>query len=207
MGKYIARRLTPILFGIYCAGIIIQNILAVKSIDISVFTVTTGILISPVIFIIQDISSEIFGYKQTKNMILLSFLINFIGVILFQVAIIIPASKVWNNQTAFEVVLGTTPRITIASFMAYITGSLINTKIMVALKRINENALFIRAITSTLFGQFLDNAIFAFGAFLFVIPFLSLMSMIVGGTLFEVIYEIVLYPITKRSIKLLKSNT
>ncbi len=206
MGKYIVRRLTPILFGIYCAALVIQNILAVKSIDISVFTVTTGILISPVMFIIQDISSEILGYKQTRNMILLSFLMNFIGVMLFQVAIIIPASKVWDNQTAFEVVLGTTLRITIASFMAYITGSLINTRIMVALKKINENALFIRAITSTLFGQFLDNAIFAFGAFLFVIPFPSLVSMIIGGTLFEVMYEIVLYPITKRSIKLLKSN-
>lgn len=206
MVKYIIKRLTPVLFGIYCAGLIIQNILAVKSIDISVFTVTTGILISPIMFIIQDISSEIFGYRQTKNMILLSFIMNFIGVILFQLAIIIPKSNVWVNQSAFEIILGTTLRITMASFIAYVSGSLLNAKIMVKLKKMNENALFIRAITSTLFGQFLDNAIFAFGAFLFVIPIPSLISMIIGGTLFEVMYEIIFYPVTKKIIKLIKMN-
>lgn len=206
MNKDKIKKIIPILFGMYCAGLIIQNILAVKSIDILVFTVTTGILISPILFIIQDISSEIFGYRQTKNMILLSFLMNLIGVSLFQLAILIPASEVWSNQSAFETVLGTTPRITVASFIAYITGSLINANIMVKLKKKNENALFIRAIISTLFGQFLDNAVFAFGAFLFVMPLSSLVSMILGGTLLEVIYEIVLYPITKRIIETLKTN-
>ena len=49
------------LFGIYCAGIIIQNILATKNIDILMFTVTTGILVSPLVFIIQDVQTEIFG--------------------------------------------------------------------------------------------------------------------------------------------------
>lgn len=198
------KQITSILFGMYCGGLIIQNILAVKNIDISVFTVTTGILISPLLFIIQDISSEIFGYKQTKDMILLSFLMNFIGVILFQLAILIPASSVWGNQQAFETVLGTTIRITVASFIAYVAGSLLNTKIMVEMKKINESNLFIRAITSTIFGQFLDNAIFAFGAFLFVIPIPALLSMIIGGTIFEVIYEIIFYPVTKQTIKYLK---
>lgn len=199
------KQITSILFGMYCGGLMIQNILAVKSIDISVFTVTTGILISPLLFIIQDISSEIFGYKQTKDMILLSFVMNFIGVILFQLAILIPASGVWDNQQAFAAVLGTTVRITAASFIAYVSGSLLNAKIMVKMKRVNESNLFIRAITSTLFGQFLDNAIFAFGAFLFIIPVPALLSMVAGGTVFEVLYEIIFYPVTKKIIKYLKN--
>lgn len=205
MNKDKIKKVTPILFGMYCAGLIIQNILAVKSIDIWKFTVTTGILISPILFIIQDISSEIFGYKQTKNMILLSFFMNFIGVILFQLAIIIPASNVWGNQSAFETVLGTTFRITVASFVAYVSGSLLNTKIMVDLKKLGKGSLFFRAITSTLFGQFLDNAVFAFGAFLFVMPVNALVSMVIGGTLFEVIYEIIVYPITKNIINKFKA--
>lgn len=200
-----SRQVIPILFGMYCSGLIIQNILAVKSIDISVFTVTTGILISPLLFIIQDISSEIFGYKQTRNMILLSFMMNFIGIILFQLAIMIPASRVWENQQAFETVLGTTVRITAASFIAYVSGSLLNTKIMMELKKRSERTLFVRAITSTLFGQFVDNAIFAFGAFLFVMPVPALISMVAGGTLFEVGYEIIFYPVTKQIIKYLKN--
>ena len=197
------NKIIPILFGIYCASLMIQNVLATKTIDIAVFSVTTGVLVSPLVFIIQDISSELFGYKLTKRMILLSFAMNFLAAILFQVAILLPPSVAFFNQEAFATVLGSTLRITCASFVAYITGSLINTKIMVALKQKYPKNFFIRAITSTIVGQFCDNAIFAFGAFLFVLPVDVILSIVVGGTLFEVIYEIIFYPITKKLVNVL----
>ena len=197
------NKLVPILFGVYCASLMIQNMLATKTIDISVFCVTTGILVSPLVFIVQDISSELFGYEQTKRMILLSFLMNFVAVILYQVAIMLPASATYANQEAFSTIMGSTFRITCASFAAYVTGSLVNSKIMVALKSKSERNLFIRAITSTVAGQAIDNAIFAFGAFLFVLPIPAIISMVIGGTLFEVIYEVIFYPITKKAINIL----
>lgn len=200
------NKLIPMLFGIYCASLIIQNILATKTIDIFMFTVTTGVLVSPIVFIIQDVSSELLGYKQTKKMILLSFAMNFIAVALYQLAIILPPSVAYMNQDAFGVILGSTLRITCASFVAYIVGSLVNSKIMVTLKSRYEKNLFVRAITSTFAGQLCDNAIFSFGAFAFVLPLPVILSMVVGGTLFEVIYEIVFYPITKKVIKELKKK-
>lgn len=193
--------LLMIMFGIYASSIIIQNILATKQIDILVFTVTTGILVSPIVFIIQDIVSEIFGYKEAKKMILLGFLMNFIGVLLFTLAIHLPASQFWFNQEAFSSILGTTLRISIASFTAYMIGSLTNSKVMVVLKKKWPKSLFVRAISSTIVGQFLDNALFATIAFLGVLPISALLSMVVGGTIFEVIYEIIFYPITRTSIK------
>ena len=198
------NKIIPILFGIYCSSLIIQNILATKSIDVFMFTVTTGILISPIVFIINDIVSELYGYKTAKKMVILSFVMNFIGVLLFQLAILIPSSDVYFNQQSFKTILGTTFRITCASFLAYLTGSLINSKIMTKLKKKYEKLLFFRAISSTVFGQLLDNAIFAVGAFLFVMPFENIISMIIGGTLFEILYEIIFYPITKKCIKKLK---
>ena len=203
MNDTFKNKLIPILFGVYCAGLMIQNILATKTFDIWIFSVTTGILVSPLVFIIQDISSELFGYKLTKKMILLSFLMNFIATTLFQIAIMIPASVTYANQEAFSTILGSTLRITFASFAAYITGSLINSKIMVSLKNRYNHNLFIRAISSTLAGQLCDNTIFAFGAFLFVLPMPVIISMAIGGTLFEVIYEVLFYPITKKVINVL----
>lgn len=193
-----------LMFGIYTGAIIIQNILATKQIDIFMFTVTTGILVSPIVFIIQDIISELFGYKEAKKMVLLGFGMNFIGVLLFTLAIYLPSSAFWSNQVAFSTILGTTLRITIASFTAYIIGSLTNSKIMVVLKNKYPKSLFIRAISSTIVGQFLDNALFAFIAFYGVLPMSALLSMILGGTIFEVLYEILFYPITKTSIKKIK---
>ena len=195
------NKLLQIFFGIYTGAILIQNILATKQIDIAMFTVTTGILVSPIVFIIQDIIAELYGYKDAKRMVLLGFLMNFVGVLLFTLAIHLPGSQFWGNQAAFSTILGTTLRISIASFTAYIVGSLTNSGIMVALKKKFPKSLFIRAISSTIVGQFLDNAIFATVAFYGVLPMSAIYSMIIGGTIFEVLYEIIFYPITRTSIK------
>lgn len=195
------NKLLQIFFGIYTGAIIIQNILATKQIDISIFTVTTGILVSPIVFIIQDIIAELYGYKDAKRMVLLGFLMNFIGVLLFTLAIKLPSSAFWFNQEAFSSILGTTLRISIASFTAYIIGSLTNSGIMIWLKNKFPKSLFVRAISSTIVGQLLDNALFATIAFLGVLPISAIISMIIGGTIFEVLYEIIFYPITKISIK------
>lgn len=194
------NKLLQVFFGIYTSAIIIQNILATKQIDISLFTLTTGILVSPIIFIIQDIVAELYGYKDAKKIILLGFAMNFIAVLLFTLAIQLPSSQFWNNQEAFSSILGTTFRISIASFTAYIIGSLTNSKVMVKLKKKFPNSLFIRAITSTIIGQLLDNALFSTIAFYGILPIPAILSMIIGATLFETIYEIIFYPITKISI-------
>ena len=192
------------LFGIYCAGIIIQNILATKNIDITIFTVTTGILVSPLVFIIQDIQTEIFGYKKAKKMIILGYLMNFIAIMLYTFSISIPSSSTYTNQEAFTTILGTTPRIAIASFIAYMIGALINSKVIEKLKNKHEKNLFFRAISSTVVGQFIDNMLFAVIAFIGILPTQAIISMIVGGTLFEIIYEIIFYPITKKLIQKIK---
>lgn len=202
MDKY-KNKLLPILFGVYCASLMIQNVLATKTIDIAVFTVTTGVLVSPFVFIVQDVTSELYGYEKAKRMILVSFAMNFIASILYQFAIMLPPSAAFANQEGFASVLGSTLRITCASFAAYLAGSLINTKIMVKLKDRHENSLFVRAISSTIVGQFVDNAIFSFGAFAFVLPVPVIISMVIGATLFEVVYEIIFYPVTKKVIGVL----
>ena len=192
------------MFAIYAGAIMIQNILATKQIDVFVFTVTTGILVSPIVFIIQDIVSEIYGYKDAKKMVLLGFAINLIGVLLFTLAIYLPSSQFWFNQEAFKSILGTTLRISIASFTAYIIGSLTNSKIMVLLKNKWPKSLFVRAIGSTIVGQFLDNALFSLIAFLGILPIKAIMSMIIGATIFEVLYEMIFYPITRMLINKIK---
>ena len=189
-----------VMFGFYTGAIIIQNVLATKQIDVFMFTVTTGILVSPIVFIIQDIIAELYGYKEAKKMVLLGFAMNFIGVLLFTLAIYLPSSQFWLNQSSFSLILGTTFRITVASFTAYIIGSLTNSKVMVNIKEKYPKSLFIRAISSTIVGQFLDNSIFSFIAFYKVLPIQAIISMIVGATIFEVLFEIIFYPITKFSI-------
>lgn len=200
----IKRNREAILFGVYAAALLIQNILALKTIDIWVFSMTTGILVSPIVFMAQDVESEIYGYKHARTMILLGYLMNFLFTALVSLAIIISPSVAYTNQGAFSAIFSTTWRITIASFAAYTIGSLMNAKIMTMQKE--KHGLFFRAIFSTIVGQFLDNAIFCFGAFLGVLPFNVIAMMVLGATIWEIVYEIILYPITKRVIEYFKKH-
>lgn len=187
-----------ILFGVYAAALLIQNILALKTIDVWIFSLTTGVLVSPIVFMAQDVESEIYGYKHARTMILLAYLMNFIFTLLVTLAIHITPSVAYANQQAFSTIFSTTWRITLASFAAYTVGSLVNAKIMTVRKE--RHGLFYRAIFSTVVGQLLDNAIFCFGAFLGVLPINVIIMMVAGATIWETLYEIVLFPVTKRVI-------
>lgn len=187
-----------IIFGAYCAAVLIQNILALKTVNIAVATMTTGILISPVVFILQDMETELYGFREARKMILLAYAMNFLFVILSAIAIIIPASPTYTMQDAFKGLFATTPRIVIASFAAYCIGSLTNAWIMNAGR--DKHGLFYRAISSTIVGQLLDNSIFSIMAFTGVLPAGAIVSMILGATALETLYEIIIYPITRRCI-------
>lgn len=190
------------IFGAYCAAVLIQNILALKTINISLVTVTTGILISPAVFILQDVETELFGYKSAKHMILTAYIMNFLFIILSVIAIAIRPSPGYAMQEAFSSLFGTTPRIVFASFLAYVTGSLINSWIMS--KNKDKHGLFYRAITSTVVGQAFDNSIFSFIAFSGILSVPQIISMVIGATALETLYEIIVYPVTRKLIKGLK---
>lgn len=191
------------LFGIYTAALLIQNILAIKTVDVWVFTLTTGVLVSPLVFIAHDVESEVFGYKQTAKMIWLAYVMSFIFTALVNIAIVLPPSVSFAGQEAFANTFATTARISFASFLAYIAGSLANAKIMTVGKE--RHGLFFRAMASTVVGQLLDNAIFVFAAFLGALPMSALVMMIAGATVWEILYEVLLFPLTKRTIKVIQA--
>ena len=107
---------------------------------------------------------------------------------------------IFENSEAFSIVLGSTFRLLIASFAAYLVGSIVNAKLMVYLKKWDEDKLFFRCIVSTLFGEGLDAIVFIFIGFLGTMPLEALLLMIVAQALFKTIYEIIVYPLTRTVI-------
>lgn len=196
--KYV--RLLTLLYAFYAGSVLAMNIMATKQFDLGQFTVTAGILVSPIAFIIQDVATEIFGFREAKRMIMTGFIVMLAAALLYQLAIVIPPSQYWDNQEAFVSILGTTLRISIASLSAYFAGSIMNAWVMDALRERHEDQLFFRLISSTLIGQVLDNLIFAVTAFAGLLPAIAIASMVIGGTIFETVYEIILYPVTRALI-------
>ena len=125
---------------------------------------------------------------------------NIVAVICYQITILLPAPVFFENSEAFSIVLGSTFRLLIASFAAYLVGSIVNAKLMVYLKKWDEDKLFFRCIVSTLFGEGLDAIVFIFIGFLGTMPLEALLLMIVAQALFKTIYEIIVYPLTRTVI-------
>ena len=192
--------LYAILTGIFTASLIVSNIIAGKTFDFFSFTLPCGVVIFPVIYIVNDVLAEIYGYEKARKVILLGFFMNLVAVICYQITILLPAPAFFENSEAFSIVLGSTFRLLVASFAAYLAGSLVNAKVMVYLKKWDENKLFFRCMVSTLFGEGLDAIVFIFIGFLGTMPFEALLLMLVAQALFKTVYEIIVYPLTRTVI-------
>jgi len=197
--------LYAMLTGVFTASLIISNIIAGKTFDFFSVVLPCGVIIFPIIYIVNDVLAEVYGYEKARKVILLGFLMNLVAVICYNITILLPAPVFFENSDAFGVVLGSTLRLLIASFIAYLVGSLVNAKLMVVLKKWNEEKLFFRCILSTLFGEGLDAIIFITIGFLGTMPVEALIIMIVAQALFKAVYEMIVYPLTRYVIGSVKA--
>ena len=191
--------------GIFTASLIISNIIAGKTFVFFSFALPCAIVIFPVVYIVNDVLTEVYGYEKAKKVILLGFLMNLVAVICYKITTALPAPSFFENAEAFNIVLGSTFRLLVASFAAYLVGSLVNAKVMVHLKKWNEDKLIVRCVVSTIFGEGLDAIIFISIGFFATMPVESLILMIISQAFIKTIYEIIAYPLTKYVIGSVKS--
>ncbi len=186
------------LAGIFFACMITSNILATRTMEISFIALPCSILTFPILFIVNDILSEIYGYKLTKDVIYLGFIINLVVVVLYQVAMIFPSSS--PNAPAFAALLSTTPRLFVAGLISYMASNLLNSKVLVKLKEKYHNLLFVRVVGSTVIGVTVDSVIFIFISFYWVLPNELVVTMICCQIVFKVLYELIFYPVIRKVI-------
>ena len=189
------ENLYGILSGVFCASLIISNILAFKTFMIGSVVLPTAVILFPIVYITNDIMTEIFGFERTKAVIMTGFAMNLIAVSGYNIAIKLPEPPFFEGQEAFQLVLGNSFKVLVASMVSYIIGSLANAKIMEKMKK--QKSLFNRCVLSTFVGEGLDALIFITIAFIGTMPMSSLALMIVCQAMFKTIYEIVFYPVTR----------
>ena len=210
MGKNIKNREVysePFLYMsiIFVCCLLISNILASKILSVgSSFSITAGALVFPISYIINDIFSEVYGYDKTKKVIIFGFIMNLFMSLIFTLAIFLPAPVWYQNSEAFKTILGSTPRVFVASLFAYLLGSLINAKTMVVMKSNKNNKFGVRAILSTVFGELTDSIIFVFIAFIGSLTFKNILIMIVTQVVLKTLYEILCLPVTIKVIDVVK---
>jgi len=197
-----------VFFGIlFTTCLLISNIVSVKLISVGSWTITAGIILFPLSYIINDVISEIWGYKKARFIIWCGFLMNLLAILIYTAAVAMPASGYWNGQTGFAEVLLSTPRLAISSLLAYLAGSFINSIIMSKMKVSSKGRNFsLRAIVSTLFGESFDSILFITIAFSGLVPFPVLVQMIAVQIVLKTMYEILVLPLTILVVKYIRKH-
>lgn len=196
-----------IVTAIFVTCLITANITAVKLIEVFGLVLPAAVIIFPISYICGDVLTEVYGYRQARRVIWLGFFCNLIAVAAIWVAAVLPPASFWDSQAAYDRILGYTPRLLVASFLAYLVGEFANAFILAKLKIATQGRwLWTRTISSTLVGQGLDSLVFITLAFLGTIPLAALGTAIVTQWLFKSAYEVLATPLTYWAVNGLKKR-
>lgn len=185
--------------------LIAANLLETKVIQLGSLTVTAGLLVFPISYIINDCIAEVWGFRKARLIIWSGFVMNFFVVTLGLIAVSLPAAPFWEGEEHFNFVFGMAPRIVAASLMAFLVGSFLNAYVMSRMKIASRGRNFsARAIWSTVVGETADSLIFFPVAFGGVIAWHELAVMMGLQILLKSAYEVVILPVTIRLVKAVK---
>ena len=185
--------------------LIAANLLETKVIQVGSLTVTAGLLVFPISYIINDCIAEVWGFKKARLIIWSGFAMNFFVVALGLIAVAIPAAPFWEGEEHFNFVFGMAPRIVAASLMAFLVGSFLNAYVMSKMKVASQGRNFsARAIWSTVVGETADSLVFFPVAFGGVIAWKELLIMMGIQIVLKSMYEVIILPVTIRVVKAIK---
>lgn len=192
-----------VLFTIF---LVASNILETKQILSSPIGLTGGLLVFPVTYVINDVVAEVWGYRRASLLIWTGFLMMELFFIFCAMVDAVPGAPEWSNQEGFHAIFGMTPRIAIASCIAFVSGSFVNAFVMSRMKVRQQGSHFAtRAVVSSFFGEACDSLIFFPIAFLGVLPTDLVLHMMAIQFVLKTLYEVMLLPVTIRVIRWVKA--
>ena len=192
---------------VFVALLVISNVGAVKLIGAGPLILDGGAFLFPLVYITGDVLSEVYGFKAARKTIYIGFGMAILSALTFWLIQMSPSANGWENQGAFEAILGFVPRIVLASVCGFLVGQLLNAYVLVKIKaRTNEGSLWLRLIGSTVVGEFADTIVFCTIAFYGIITGGDFLNYVIVGYFYKTLLEVLLLPITYRVIAYVKAN-
>lgn len=192
---------------LFVTCLLTANTIAAKLIVVSGVVLTAGIVIFPISYVIGDVLTEVWGYAAARRVIWLGFACNALMVAAIWLGGQLPPAPFWKGDAAYAEILGHTPRIVAASFVAYLVGEFANAFVLAKLKLATRGRwLWLRTLGSTVVGQALDSGVFVTLAFAGTVPTGVLAGIVAGQWVFKVLYEAAATPLTYAAVGWLKAR-
>ena len=169
------------------------------------FTFGAGVLFFPISYVFGDVLTEVYGYARARKVVWAGFGALVFASIMSAIVLAFPPAPGWPHQAAFETVFGGTPRIALASLVAYFAGEFMNSFVLAKMKiATGGRFLWARTIGSTIAGEAVDSAIFYPLAFLGVWSTPQVVGVMISNYAIKVGWEAVMTPVTYRVVGFLK---
>lgn len=185
--------------------LLISSITVTKFVQIGSFVSSAAVFIFPISYIFGDILTEVYGYRASRKIIWSGFGAQILMAGYLYLVQILPSAPFWHNQAAYETILGSVPRVVLASMCAYFTGEFSNSYVLSRMKvRMNGKHLWMRTIGSTVIGEGVDTVVFMLVAFSGVLPGSIMLQTAITLYVFKVLYETAVTPLTYLIVNKLK---
>ena len=193
---------------LYVTCLLLSNLIAGKMWAVTPsITLPAAVILFPITYIFGDIFTEVYGFKKARSVIWSGFACRVVPVLIYFITIKLPHPGYWENQDAYATVMGTTPRVAVASFCGYLFGEFSNSMVLSKLKVATKGKnLWLRTIFSTVIGEGFDSVIFITISFLGTMETSVVLKMILFQYLFKVCYEILFTPITYLVVNYIKKK-
>ncbi len=191
----------------FCVCLIVSNLMEIKTVPLGPLTITAGVIVFPISYILNDCIVEVYGFAKARLVIWLGFGMNLLVSLLLQLGILLPGAESWTGQEAMAMIFGAVPRIFAASFIAFLCGSMVNAYVMSRMKLAagsDGRGFSLRAIVSSLWGEGVDSLIFFPIAFGGVLAWSEIGMLIATQTVLKTPSEVLILPVTMRAVKALR---
>jgi queuosine precursor transporter len=178
---------------------------AAKVAQIAGFTFGAGVLFFPISYIFGDVLTEVYGYARARKVVWAGFAALGFASFMSWAVLAFPPAPGWPHQAAYETVFAATPRIVLASLVAYFCGEFCNSYVLAKMKLFTSGRLlWSRTIGSTIVGEAVDSAVFYPLAFLGTWETDLVVRVMLSNYLLKVLWEAAMTPVTYRVVNFLK---
>lgn len=194
---------------LFVVCLIVSNLIEIKTISLGWLTLTAGVVVFPVSYIINDCVVEVYGFRKARLMIWVGFAMSLLTAVFLNLAIALPGSDDWHSQQAMEEIYGSVPRVMFASFAAFVGGAMVNAYVMSRMKAAARNSnsrrgFSLRAVVSSLWGESVDSLLFFPIAFGGVLSWSTIATLIITQAFLKTAYEVCVLPFTIVVVRRLK---
>jgi uncharacterized integral membrane protein (TIGR00697 family) len=200
-------RYYDLLVHIFVVLLLISNLVGQKITALGPVRVGGAQLLFPLTYIFGDVFTEVYGYGASRRAIWIGFFASSLLSLMCVFMVWLPPAPGWNNQEAYRTVFYQVPRMVAASLIAYWCGEFANSFVLAKMKLwTGGKYLWTRTVGSTVVGQAVDTIVFMTLAFGGQLTPELIVSLIVWGYLFKVIYEVLATPLTYKIVNFLKRH-